>query len=223
MPPLFVLVLLPVVLLAWPVAAWAGASLDIDDAAITPEGRCQVESWLRRESAQRQAVAVPACTVAATEVSLGVLGRDPGTGGAGLSLGLKRVLRAFDGRGWGLAIAAGASHEPGQGPGWVLALPASIALDPAQRNLVHLNLGWEAPDRARRAATAGIGLERVLDPRWTLLAELRGDDRGGAGGQLGLRRALGPNASLDLLAGRHRADGDGTRWLTLGLNVLLPQ
>lgn len=224
MLPMSVFVLLPLAWLACSGAARAGASLEVDDAAITPEGRCQVESWLRRERGALQATTVPACGVHGSEIGLGLSARRPADGAVDVALGLKRVLRPLgEGRGWGLAIAAGASQAAGQARGWSLVLPASLALDPAQRTLLHLNAGWDAPPGAAAAALAGIGLEQWLDRRWTLLAEARADRRGERVGQLGLRLALGEAASLDLLAGRTRGHAAAGDWLTLGLNVLLPQ
>ncbi len=50
----------------------AGGSLFVDDATLTPSGRCQVETWARAYTPGQELTAVPACTLAGTELSLGI-------------------------------------------------------------------------------------------------------------------------------------------------------
>lgn len=111
MLPMSVFVLLPLAWLACSGAARAGASLEVDDAAITPEGRCQVESWLRRERGALQATAVPACGVHGSEIGLGLSARRPADVAVDVALGLKRVLRPL-GEGGGGRLADTRPERP---------------------------------------------------------------------------------------------------------------
>ena len=64
---------LPLVAVAMlPLDTRAAASLMVDDASITDAGRCQLESWGRHTDVGNDWTAVPACTFADTEWSLGV-------------------------------------------------------------------------------------------------------------------------------------------------------
>jgi hypothetical protein len=200
--------------------AHAGASLVVDDAAATPRGRCQLESWTRAYAPGAEFTAVPACNVGGIEAGLGLSHHSDGGDRNAVSLGLKTLVRDFDAHDWGVAVSAGASWSGAHRryDGWNVNVPASFALDAERRTVLHANLGWAKPRHGHGAVTGGVGIEHRLDERWHALAEAYGDDRGGRGAQLGVRRALGDAASFDLLAGHDRH----TSWLTLGLNVTLP-
>jgi hypothetical protein len=203
--------------------AHAGASLFVDDAATTPEGRCQVEAWARAYAPGQEFTAVPACTHTGTEFGLGASHYTRPSLGPIVNLGAKRLFRDFDQHDWGIGASFGATWNGADDrlDGWNLNLPVSFALDPERRTVVHANLGWSDLRHSPGALTGGLGIERALTEDWTLLAEAYGDHRGGFGTQLGVRRTLGDTASLDLLLGHQ----DGMRhapWFTLGFNVLLP-
>ncbi|MCD9086757.1 hypothetical protein [Stenotrophomonas sp. SY1] len=204
-------------------SAWAGASLVVDDATMTPHGHCQVESWARAHAPGQEFSAVPACNWGNTEVGLGLSHYTRPSHGPVASLGLKRLLRDFDQHDWGVGASFGASWDGASNrfDGWNLNLPASVAIDAQRRTVMHANLGWSDSRGDAGAITAGIGLEHVLTERWTLLGELYGDHRGSTGGQFGMRRAIGQATHLDLLIG-HQDGLQQAPWLTVGLNVLLP-
>ncbi|CAD0332854.1 hypothetical protein [Xanthomonas hortorum] len=203
--------------------AQAAASLTTDDAALTPEGRCQVETWLRGSRPGRELTAVPACTWAGNEVSLGLstFSDQPRAGIA--ALGAKRLFRDLDQQRWGVGASLGANWDLRRQrlDGLILNVPVSIALDADRRSLLHLNVGANTPCGSAMALTASVGVEHTLGPAWTVLAEAFGDDRGGFGQQAGLRRLFGDRASVDLLAG-YQHGADHTPWVTLGFNLLLP-
>lgn len=200
--------------------ARAGASLSVDDAALTPPGHCQVESWARLRASGHELTAVPACHWRGTEFGLGLSHLRPSAGGSTATLGAKRLLRDTDHHGIGVALGAAWNGNRQRIDSWSAHVPASIALDADRRTVMHANLGWNRPRGLRGAATGGIGIERTLTGDWTLLAEAYGDHRGGRGAQCGARRSLGARASLDLLVGRQR--GAAGPWVTVGFNVLFP-
>lgn len=209
---------------AYALPAHAGASLFVDDATITPAGRCQIESWARTYTPRQEFTAVPACHWAGTEFALGVTQYTHPSHGPVANLGLKRLFRDVDQHAWGVGASLGASWDGARDhlDGWTVNLPASIALTADRRVVMHVNLGRSAVRGAPDAFTGGIGVEHALGDAAWLLAEAHGDHWGGRGGQLGLRRSLGASANLDLLVGHQHGTSHGS-WLTVGLNVLLPR
>lgn len=218
MPPCRMLapLLLSVALL--PFDTHAAASLLVDDASITDAHRCQLESWVRHTDAGPQWTAVPACTLAATEWSLG-LTRAPDTSRLPWAVGAKRVLIAADQQRWALALGAGIGDSDGPGGNdWNLNLPLTLGLDTQDRVQLHVNLGL-AREAGVRGRTDGIGMQITFDPRWSLLAEIAHDAARDRSMQLGMRRALWPGASLDLLGGRQQQRSGDSHWITLGFNL----
>lgn len=215
----FTLFLFAAALWAHAGAARAGASLYVDDAATVERGRCQLESWLRTAAPARELTLAPACDIAGTEFGLSHSDYAAPHAPAAQSLGAKRVLHASP-HGWALAAALGATWTGHRYDGWNLNLPLTLGPDPHGQRVWHVNLGWNQPLRGRARLTGGVGLEQALAQRWTALAELYADPHGDVGGQLGLRRALGEAASLDLLLGDRARDPRGP-WLTLGFNFAL--
>ncbi len=218
MPFRFCLFFLCAALLLHAGAARAGASLYVDDAATVERGQCQLESWLRVAAPARELTLAPACDIAGTELGLSHSDYAAPHAAAAQSLSAKRVLHAADG--WAVAASLGANWSGGRYDGWNFNLPLTLGPAPNGPRLWHVNLGWNQPRRGRARATAGIGLEQALAADWTALAELYADPHGDLGGQLGLRRALGAAASLDLLLGDRERDPRGP-WLTLGFNLAL--
>ena len=196
----------------------AAASLMVDDASITDAGRCQLESWARHTDAGAEWTAVPACTFADTEWSLG-LSHQQAVASTHWALGAKRVLRDIDQRRWGLALSAGVGSDRHhlRGDDWGVNAPLTLALGARDRTLLHLNLGW-ARTAGTRGRTEGIGLEIVTAPHWSLLAETARDATRQRSSQFGVRHDLWRGASVDLLAGRVHHQRDG-HWITLGLNL----
>jgi len=201
-------------------AACAAASLLVDDAGTTPAGHCQLESWARRHGNHPIVTTTPACTLGGTEWSLG-LSHLPGAGSTPWSLGSKRTLRGLDDERVQFAFSAGIGGDMRHAGarGWTLNLPASFVLDVAGRIVLHANVGWDH-DRVDRGMTAGIGSAIGFASGWSLLAERWRDAARVHGSQIGVRRHLRDEASLDLLAG-HAHDASSTSWITVGLNIPL--
>ena len=207
---------LPLVAVAMlPFDTRAAASLMVDDASITDAGRCQLESWGRHTDAGAEWTAVPACTFADTEWSLGV-SHQHAASSTQWALGAKRVLRDIDQRRWGLALSAGVGSDWRhlRGDDWGV---NALALGASDRTLLHLNLGW-ARTAGARGRTEGVGLEIVTAPHWSLLAETARDVTRQRSSQFGVRHELWRGASVDLLAGRVHHQRDG-HWITLGFNL----
>ena len=201
----------------------AGASLLVDDAAVTPAGRCQVETWARAYSHAQELTAVPACNYAGTEFSLGVSEFvDPHTGPL-LTLGAKRLWRDFDQEslGIGTSISATWNSEFDRMETLSFSIPASIAFY-AQRNLVlHANLGWLDARGVSRGLVGGIGMERVVTASSVLLAELYGQHDHVRVGQLGLRHGVNDSVDVDILVGHQDHVASGSTFVTLGFNIQL--
>ena len=185
----------------------AGGSLFVDDATLTPSGRCQVETWARAYTPGQELTAVPACTLAGTEVSLGISDGisdffNPSRGPL-VVLGLKRLLHDFDTAPWGLGISLGViwSADTNRLESWNLNLPYSLALDSERGAVLHANLGWNDPHGSNGAIIGGLGVEIALAQDWVLLGEALGDTAGDFIAQFGVRRSLSRDSSLDLLVG----------------------
>lgn len=196
-------------------AVWAGASLLVDDAGTTPDGHCQVESWLHLGAAgAAEASAVPACGVGGVEYSLGGSVAATASAPAALAFGLKHTLRDVGDGTAGFAVSAGSAWTIRSGvPGAAVAnLIASLPV--AGLGVIHLNAGWSAARGRLPVPTSGVGLEHPLGSHWLLLAEGYAQRGAGPAWQAGLRRMLGNGVTTDLLVG---TDPRG-HWLTLGLN-----
>lgn len=139
-------------LAALPVApARAGASLWGDDAAITPAGQCQVESWWRAASRDAELTTAPACAWGSTEPGL-ALSRGLGNGASAFAAGIKQSLRDPGQGRWGAALSLDATWQArtSRYAGSTLNLPSSVGLDPQRRTL--LQSTWAG----RRRATAPV-------------------------------------------------------------------
>lgn len=213
-----------VLLMTLPVCAFrahAGASLFVDDATVTPPGRCQVESWARTYFPSHETTVVPACNVGGTEFGMGISHYGRPSHGPVFNLGLKHLFRDFGKHAWGVGASLGATwnSEHQDWEGWNLTVPASFSLDPQRRTVVHANIGWNKLRHRDGQLTGGLGIEHVLDERWTMLAEAYADHAALA--EAGVRRQIGENASFDVLVG-HQGGTEAGAWLTVGFNMLLP-
>jgi hypothetical protein len=204
--------------------AQAGGSLLVDDAAVTPAGHCQLESWVRAYSHGQELTAVPACNRAGTEYSLGVSEFLSPRSGPLATLGAKHLWREVgqDKFGVGATLSATWNASDQHADLWSVNVPASIALNDQQRRLVHVNLGWLDSGTSGRGLTAGLGVELPLNARSLLLAEIFAEPDHFRVGELGWRHVLTDAASVDFLIG-HQGGLANSSWFTaIGINILFP-
>lgn len=198
-------------------ASASGGSYVVDDASITPAGRCQLESWL--QSFKGGALAgwtVPACSVGAMEFSLG-LARQVRPGMGEVSPGVKWLVHDGGDKGVSVAWASTLTFDDGHRSIADSYVAFSAPLDDAQRWQANLNLGasWLRASHVR--ALYGAGIEFIANPQMGLLAELLRSAGDGYVAQAGVRFYFGDD-SIDVLAGQSRR-GELSRWVTVGLNL----
>lgn len=195
----------------------SGGSYTVDDASITPAGRCQLESWMQAfKGGSLAGWTVPACSFGALELSLG-LSRQIRPNVNTLSPGVKWLLHDGGDAGISAAWATTLAFYDGQRSAADSYIAFSAPLDRGQRWQASLNLGgsWLRSSHAR--VLIGAGLEYIASPELGLLAEYLRPLGNGYIAQAGARFYLGDN-SIDLLAGQSRS-GVTSRWVTLGLNL----
>lgn len=143
--------------------AHAGASLFVDDAATTPDGRCQIESWVRVHAPGRELTAVPACTVAGTELGLGVSHHLQPRSGPVWNVGAKHLFRDFESKAWGIGAALGGTFDADaeRWTAWSVNLPVSIALD-AVSDIASLDLLVGHQDGLDAGPWLTVGINTLL-------------------------------------------------------------
>ncbi|MCS6986030.1 MAG: hypothetical protein NZM40_01055 [Sphingomonadaceae bacterium] len=207
--------------------ACASGPYAVDDAAITPAGAGQVESWMSLARRGHLWILLPATTLPRlpwAEWTLGFdTGRDAGARATGLQLQGKFLLSAAveEVGDWGLAASAGARLGLDRGSAHDVILNGILSFLVRERLLLHGNLGWtRLGAEGRGALTVGARAEATLVPdRLTLHAEVFGLQGFGPGFQLGLRPTIaGGQVDLELVAS-HNLAGERSTWATLGVAV----
>jgi hypothetical protein len=204
---------------ASPHAHCAGGSYLVDDASVTPDGRCQVESWIRHFTNDAwEASAAPACTRDDVEFSF-VATRVAGSfmSSTSFSPGLKWVAGDIEKKGWGVGVAATTLVTGGLVQTTSLYVPVSIALNTLATVVANAKFGIRERRGEGTGSLSGLSFEAKLCRRCTVLAEYyrNGEDKTL---QAGFRWSPSETVSLDLIYGKmtsHR----GTGWLTTGFNV----
>jgi hypothetical protein len=214
-------------LLVCAMPAQAARPFVTDDARITAEGSCQLESWVRSYSGSQEFWALPACNLGGNlELTLGG-GQARNTGEPLTSdtvLQFKTIVQPLRTNGWGWGLAAGTVHHPEVRPGpnqlgnqYVYA-PLSASFD-NDRWLAHLNVGW-LRDKAssQDRMTWGLGTEFASSPTFSWVAETFGDDKARPYWQAGWRVFVVPQRfQLDFTFGQQAGGDAASRWLSLGL------
>lgn len=207
--------------------AWAARPFVTDDARLTTEGSCQLESWMRAYSDSRELWALPACNPTGNlEITLGggtaTVTEGPST--ADYVLQFKTLFKPLTTNGWGLGLAAGTVRHPEIHPGPNLLgntfvyLPFSASFHNDQV-IVHANFGW-LRDHASSLdkMTWGIGGEFQMPARLTLIAETFGDDKSRPYWQTGVRFAVIPNLfQIDATIGQQFGGDSAGRWISFGV------
>lgn len=208
-------------------SAWAARPFITDDAKLTTEGSCQLESWMRVYSGSREFWALPACNPTGNlEITLGG-GLSSPNGGSSSGDGVfqfKSLYQALSSNSWGLGLAVGTIRHPNLSPGpnglgnHYAYLPFSISFND-DKFILHSNLGWMR-DRAssQNRTTLGVGGEVQLSPKLNLMAETFGDDSARPFWQTGLRYFIVPNLfQVDATIGQQFGGERSGRWISLGL------
>lgn len=204
-----------------PGLAWAGSGAYlVDDASITPAGRCQAQSWLQLVSGgQKTLNTLPACSTGPVEWSLGLGGQNHPYEHQE-SPAVKWMIRDPDKYALGAAINIGATW----GNGHVLNRNAYAALtwtpDRAKRWMLSTDFGSVYARGSSWNTLVGLGVRYKATRALAITAERMQHWNGGANSQVGLRWTFHNNDSVDLIAGKSQAKNHD-RWLTAGLNVAL--
>lgn len=198
-----------------------------DDARLTTEGSCQLESWSRHDSQRDEFWALPACNPAGNlEITAGAgqLRSDGESGGRVQVLQAKTLFRHLQPNDWGWGLAAGRIWHPSIRPGsnnlggTYLYLPLSVSTQ-NDRLVLHANLGWIRGSHTRlNATTWGFGAEYWVQARTMLIAETFGDDRQKPLVQAGLRFSVVPGLfQIDATHGSQPGGQGRKTWTSLGI------
>ena len=202
--------------------AWAGRPLNTDDAAILPEGACQLETWLRPSRHLHQFVLQPACNPwggvewGASLIRQHASGTPPQT-----QLGLqgKTVFKEVQPGTWGAGLSLGVTSQvEGGSTGTTRAAAFIFSVAPSQPLVLHVNLGATQAASRHAIANWAAATEYSINERWTLVAESNGERHGRPVRQFGARTWLRPDSlQLDATLGREHIDGRHETFVTLGL------
>lgn len=207
--------------------AMAARPFMTDDARLTTEGSCQLESWSRHYSDRQELWALPACNPGGNFELTAGLGRFTSHGQPGShdqvlqGKTLFRPLRTDD---WGWGLAVGRVWHPGRQPGpnnlgsSYLYLPLSVSTL-NDRVVLHANLGWSRDSQTRSQSTTwGGGVEYWAHSRLMLIAEAFGDDRQKPFVQTGVRWSVLPGLfQVDATRGTQPGSQGRNTWTSVGL------
>lgn len=200
-----------------------------DDARLTNENSCQLESWVRHYSDSNELWALPACNFGGNfEVTAGGGVAKSTTTGTSVDyvLQAKTLFRPLETNDWGWGLAVGTVRHPNINPGPNLLgnsyfyVPASLSLMD-DKVIFHSNLGLLRDTQSGLySRTWGLGGEFKLTPRMLAIAESFGDHRNKPYWQLGGRYAIVPDrVQVDATIGEQFHGGHSTRWVSFGLRL----
>lgn len=201
-----------------------------DDARLTTNGSCQLESWTRIYKSSNQFWAFPACNPTGNfEITAGAGSTKP-SGEAAVNDYVfqgKTLFRNLTNNGYGLGLAVGQIQHPSttSGPNGLGNTYAFVPLSISTNNdklIVHTNLGWlKDKQTSQQQMTYGIGSELQASSRTILIAEIFGDNKTKPYWQTGARYSLIPNLlQLDATIGQQFDRGISTRWISFGLRYI---
>lgn len=214
-------------LLFVPVIGQAARPLVTDDARLTKDGSCQVESWVKTYSSGNELWTLPACNPLGNfEMTLGVVASKqrnaPSTDD--YIFQAKTLFRDLKINDWAMGMVIGtAEHQDNRHPGpngvgsSYLYFPISHAfLD--DKLITHINLGYIHYKRLSQDSIAwGLGSEYKLKDNLLYVLESFGDHRTSAYIQTGLRYTVIPDIfQIDITVGR-QFNKDNSSWLSIGL------
>jgi len=198
----------------------AGGSYLVDDASITPDGHCQVESWVRALPHDAWDVtSVPACSIDDVEWSASAThGAGNGSSTTSTGVGAKWAYGDIDKDGLAIGVAVGGVWTDGVLVNETVYAPASVALTEDHRWVVHLNAGVRHAPGVGWRALVGAAVDMRLAQRWHVIAEFSAVPSAERTVQVGARYSISDNAEVDLVAGHSHDDFD-EHWITVGLNL----
>ena len=217
-------------LLLMPTYTFAARPFVTDDARITDDRACQLESWYKRDPDRWEVWALPACNPFGNlETTLGAgYGSEDANGELwGYVIQGKTLAKALEPNSYGWGFAAGgilhpeiATEENQLGSIYVY-MPLSFSLH-NDVLVMHTNLGWlHDRDEHLDKLTWGIGSEIPLNAWVTAIAEIYGDNRENPFWQVGVRLWLIPNQlQLDGTTGGQLGEGEDNPWFSIGLRLL---
>lgn len=201
----------------------AGGARVVDDAAVETPGVCNIETWLTGSTGgNRLFQFAPACTLRAVptlEIG-GAITRTwaPGTNDTVITPAAKVNLVDETQRGWGVAVSGGIgfSIDRGEVDSANINVPLTVPVGPVRLNV---NASWLWSRADGHAAFVGVQADWTVQPGLDVMAEAFTQDRGRAGGQIGIRWTPGSgHVDFDLIAGRY-IDGVTPTSLTAGVIV----
>ncbi len=221
-------------------AAHAGRPLDTDDAAIVPEGTCQLEAFARRSAAQADARdtddfgIAPSCNpfgwgellIGGARSGVGDLGS--GTQGL-LQAKAVPVMVAPDHAGWGADLSIETDRTKGTSPSMRYSNAIAITSVPVLPRLqVDANLGWvhrwsrgvDIPSDRRDHLLFGVAGEWLVSKTFSLVTERFAVTGQGHKSQLGATLAISPRIALDAAVGRQRLPNASVRFVVVGLTLV---
>lgn len=204
-----------------PSICWAGSgAYMVDDASITPAGKCQAQSWFQIVSGGEKTLnTLPACSTGPVEWSLG-LGAQNRPYEHQESPAIKWMIRDPDQHALGVAANIGVTW----GNGHVLNRNAYVALtwtpDEARRWAISSDIGSVYARGSSWNTLAGVAVRYKLMDALAVTVERMQHWNGGANTQAGLRWTFHNGDSVDVIAGKSEATAHD-RWITMGLNVAL--
>jgi len=216
-------------------AAHAGRPMATDDAAVVDEGACQLEAWTEHAHDANTAWINPGCNpFGATEFALGAGRRQDRRDSSGnstlMSWQVKHLLRAYDDRNAGFAVAAGGQHAYRSSANDIFIKGIATLPLRGEDLLAHVNLGaLRQREDAQRdyRGTWGIALDAAVAPGTRASLETYGMTGGSNDTrkhwQLGLRHALIPDRlQLDASVGSPFGHWSERRVFTVGLVFVMP-
>ncbi|HMT80233.1 MAG TPA: hypothetical protein PKD66_07655 [Azonexus sp.] len=219
----------PFLLLVGVSSAHAARPMITDDARLTDEGACQVESWAHIHGNQHEFWALPACNPGGNlEFTLGGAlaydGNRPESGAAVIQL--KTLFKPLETNGYGMGLAAGYATQPGSAhsgnPYFYVPVSFSLLDD---RVVFHTNLGYTRErENQENRLTWGLGSETQLTDRTWLIAESYGQDKGHPFFQVGIRHWIVPNRmQIDTTYGSQFGAINDQHWFSIGLRLISPR
>lgn len=210
---------------------WAARPFVTDDARLTTEGSCQLESWTRMYQDSTEFWALPACNPTGNiEFTLGggrIVYADPAIGSnSDYVVQIKSLFRKLSRNDFGFGLAAGTVRHPAVNPGPNLLgnnyvyIPFSASFQD-DALIVHVNYGWlREHETGKNLATWGAGTEFNLSNRITFISEIFGDSNPAIFTQVGGRFSLIPGLlQIDSTLGQRLDGADNKRWISFGIRL----